>query len=153
MNAAEQYLKERLSRQSSSERKTFTSKPATSGTQRMVSLGAAYKRFWTRGTSNGRASRSEFWWMVLANTGTSWLLKTLAGAIPAFSVVYGLWHLPAIALTICLIVRRLHDTNHSGWWWWFVFVPIVGWVVLFVLMCAKSDPHSNRYGAVPNTEA
>lgn len=153
MNAAEQYLKEYLSRRSPSACNTFTSKPETSGAQRMVSLGTACKHFWTRGTSNGRASRSEYWWMVLANSGTGLLLAVVAGLIPALSIVYGLWHITAMALGICLTVRRLHDTNHSGWWWWFVFVPIIGWVILFVLMCTESNPHSNRYGPVPNTEA
>lgn len=49
--------------------------------------------------------------------------------------------LPMIAVT----VRRLHDTNHSGWWCFIIFVPLIGPLWLLLLMLTDSD-EENRYG-------
>jgi uncharacterized membrane protein YhaH (DUF805 family) len=45
-------------------------------------------------------------------------------------------------------VRRLHDTNRSGWWLLLVFVPL-GNIVLFVWFCMPSSPGPNRFGPSP----
>ncbi len=165
MNEAERYLKERLRQQHPSAQKEPDLTPIPSGPQRMVSMGTAWKYFWTRWTFQGRASRSEFWWAILAN----FLAFLMLGAVIGFllgiggasdrtldAIVAGLDWVVRIATFIpgtCLTVRRLHDTNHAWGWWFLVFVPIVGWIVLLVLLCMKSDSSSNRYGPVPNTEA
>lgn len=52
-------------------------------------------------TFSGRASRSEYWFF--------WLFCCAIGLIP---VVGLLTILPSMAVT----VRRLHDTDRSGWW-------------------------------------
>jgi uncharacterized membrane protein YhaH (DUF805 family) len=49
-----------------------------------------------------------------------------------------------LSLALCLpnwsvAVRRLHDSNRSGWW---VLVPIVAFVFLFF----KGDQSANRFG-------
>ena len=46
--------------------------------------------------------------------------------------------LPSLAVG----VRRLHDTDRSGWW---LIVPIVG----FVFLCFEGQPGPNRFGASP----
>ena len=51
---------------------------------------------------------------------------------------------PRIALT----VRRLHDTDHSGWWYFIAFVPFGSIVLLFFFLLAGT-PGPNRYGPVP----
>ena len=43
-------------------------------------------------------------------------------------------------------VRRLHDTNRSGWWILIALIPVLGWVWLFVLMLLKGDEGANNYG-------
>jgi uncharacterized membrane protein YhaH (DUF805 family) len=43
-------------------------------------------------------------------------------------------------------VRRLHDTNHSGWWLLIVLIPIIGAIVLILFLVQDSQPGENRYG-------
>ena len=53
--------------------------------------------------------------------------------------------LPSIAVTI----QRLHDIGRSGWWMLLVFVPIIGWIVLIVIYCIKSEAQPNKWGPEP----
>ena len=67
-------------------------------------------------------------------------------AIGPMGAVYTL---ATIIPSIAVGVRRLHDTNRSGWWSLLVLVPLIGWIILIV-WCAKSgDQEENRYGAAP----
>lgn len=43
-------------------------------------------------------------------------------------------------------VRRLHDTDRSGWWWLIAFVPIAGIITLIVFWCRPGTNGRNRYG-------
>lgn len=92
-------------------------------------------------TFDGRASRSEYWWFILfqflINLGASIIddsgmlnsLATLALFLPAFSVC----------------VRRLHDTDHSGWWS-LISITVIGIIPLFIWLVSMGDPMPNRYG-------
>ncbi len=53
--------------------------------------------------------------------------------------------LPGLGVT----VRRLHDTDKSGWWLLIAFVPLAGAVTLLVFMVLDSQPNENRYGPNP----
>ena len=91
----------------------------------------------------GRASRPEFWWFML-------FVVLVDAAVLAISHL--LWFLFALAVVLprlAVAVRRLHDTDRSGWWLLIGFVPIVGWIVLLVWYCQKSDPVANRFGPPP----
>ena len=58
---------------------------------------------------SGRAARPEFWWFAL----TAYVVYVIAGLIPGISwIVYPVLALLSLAVT----VRRLHDTDRSGWW-------------------------------------
>jgi uncharacterized membrane protein YhaH (DUF805 family) len=40
-------------------------------------------------------------------------------------------------------VRRLHDTNRSGWWLLIWFLPVVGLIILaFLLVQEGETPHT-----------
>lgn len=72
----------------------------------------------------GRAGRSEFWW---------WTLFTviLQAATSGFGdTVNGLASLAVLLPSLAVHVRRLHDTNRSGWW---MAAPIAGIVVVIVV--------------------
>ncbi|KAF1014009.1 MAG: Inner membrane protein YhaH [Stenotrophomonas maltophilia] len=103
---------------------------------------------------SGRASRSEFWLFQLFIMIVSiplYVLGFIAGytdsqalalASTCLSVVMWLtFVLPSLAVT----VRRLHDTDRSGWWLLLGLVPIVG-VVLLVFAVLPSTPGGNRFG-------
>ena len=53
--------------------------------------------------------------------------------------------LPSLAVT----VRRLHDTDRSGWWVLIAFVPSVGVIVLLVFMCLAGTSGGYPYGDDP----
>jgi uncharacterized membrane protein YhaH (DUF805 family) len=69
-----------------------------------------------------------------------------------FGYLLGLPFLYVVATAIpsfAKLVRRLHDTNHSGWWFLISVIPLVGSLILLVLMVRDSDPGENRFGPNP----
>ena len=101
---------------------------------------------------SGRARRSEYWWFALS-VFIVYLFASLlgravgAGVILADLVAIGLF-LPGLAVA----VRRLHDTDRSGWFYLISLIPLVGGIILIVFLCQGSSPGSNRFGPSP-TEA
>ena len=53
--------------------------------------------------------------------------------------------LPSLAVT----VRRLHDTNRSGWWVLITLIPYIGGIILLILLCLKGTEGDNRFGEDP----
>ncbi|WP_455430719.1 DUF805 domain-containing protein [Phytohabitans flavus] len=53
--------------------------------------------------------------------------------------------LPGLAVA----VRRLHDTDRTGWWVLIALVPIVGFIVLLVFFLMDGTPGPNRFGPSP----
>ncbi len=104
------------------------------------------------GRLQGRASRAEYWWLLLA----SWLVIIAVVALAAATQSTLVAMLAALAWIGCLIpiisvgVRRLHDTGRSGWWWLISFVPFGG-VAFLVFMLLPGDPMINRFGSPPVT--
>jgi uncharacterized membrane protein YhaH (DUF805 family) len=134
---------------------------------------------------SGRAPRAEYWWYALAIGIAAIVLSIVESLVGLRGMVFGvygpltvlLW-LGTIVPGIAVSVRRLHDTNRSGWWL-LLMVPyllvaimtamalaggglaalgvagllgIVGLVcaiVLLVFMVLPSTPGENRYGPNP----
>lgn len=99
-------------------------------------------------TFSGRTSRSGYWWFylfyVLVVIGTSIIDAAIKTPVLTGLAVLGLF-LPSLAI----LVRRLHDTDRSGWWVLISFVPLVGTIVLIVFACTASGP-PNKYGEGPD---
>lgn len=126
----------------------------------------------------GRASRSEFWWFLLATI----ILAFFVGLVTipltfipnAFYLITGAFALAMFSPTLAVIIRRLHDTGRSAWWslgfvlsviydlgaflsqpgFGTVLYPVgialrIYIVVLVVLMALPSNSGTNRYGADP----
>lgn len=51
---------------------------------------------------------------------------------------------------IALAIRRLHDTNRSGWWYLINFIPYIGALWFLVLSLLPSTPGPNLYGEHPD---
>jgi uncharacterized membrane protein YhaH (DUF805 family) len=104
---------------------------------------------------SGRARRKEYWYFVLFGTLISIVLMVADGIIGTFNPAVGIGMLGGIYTLVTLLpgiavmVRRLHDTNHSGWWAWIVFIPIVGIIVLMIFLASDSKPEENQYGISP----
>ena len=82
-------------------------------------------------TFTGRASRSEYWW---------WFLFYIIGTfvVSAFTRIYPLWDILLLVPNLAVGVRRMHDSDHSGWW---IICPIANFVLLFF----PSSPGANRF--------
>ncbi len=100
-------------------------------------------------TFAGRAQRSEFWWFILAVNIVAIALMIIESALWGFPVLYIIWVLGTIVPVVSAIVRRLHDTNRSGWWYWIALVPIVGGILLIVWAATKGTDGENDYGDDP----
>jgi ribosomal protein S27AE len=69
---------------------------------------------------SGRASRSEYWYFVLFT-----YLVSLVFAVTRISALSTLASLGLFLPSLGAGVRRLHDTNRSGWWLLFPIVNLV----------------------------
>lgn len=125
---------------------------------------------------NGRARRSEFWWYYLAVTIVETILyvalvvpglsaytaatmeaamagSTVAPAMPgSLTAGYLVVSLVGLALflpTLGASVRRLHDTDRSGFWVLLGLVPFVGVIILIVWWASNGTPGPNQYGPDP----
>lgn len=97
---------------------------------------------------SGRSRRKEYWMFILfqmlvyvalmvvgsmvgaaammATADTS-ALEGAGGAAIAIFAVYGLFSLAMLIPTIAVTVRRLHDTNRTGWWF---LAPLIPYAVM-----------------------
>ena len=94
----------------------------------------------------GRASRSEYWWFQLI-VSPSYLISTiLENEIGYFFLGITLFTLiPAISAG----VRRLHDTNRSGFFLLISFIPFIGGLVLLFFLIPVGTKGKNRFGPDP----
>jgi uncharacterized membrane protein YhaH (DUF805 family) len=117
----------------------------------------------------GRADRTEYWtWMIVrfavltglvllglvtvifadhrATGEAFWVsLNALGWIVPSFVLFFLATLLPDIAVS----VRRLHDTDRSGWWLlWMNIIPGLGFVLLIAFLL-ESDKGSNQFGENP----
>ena len=89
-------------------------------------------------SASGRATRAEFWWWAAFYL----LLQALLGD----STLGVLAVLGLLLPTITVLIRRLHDTDRSGWFAFIGFIPAVGAIILLVLLALPGTAGSNRYG-------
>ena len=94
----------------------------------------------------GRARRSEYWWFTLANIIAVFVLAILIAVADIFWVLYVIYGLALIIPSIAVTIRRLHDTDKSGWWILIALVPFVGGIILLVFMCIDSTRGTNQWG-------
>lgn len=89
-------------------------------------------------TFDGRASRPEYWWWFLFTVLASAAANIFSDKLSAlFSLVV---LLPSMAVG----VRRLHDTNRSGWFLLLWCIPVIGWLVLLV-WAVQEGKEPNRF--------
>ncbi|MCT7956222.1 DUF805 domain-containing protein [Laspinema palackyanum] len=98
---------------------------------------------------NGRARRKEYWMFVLFNFIVGFLLAIIEEVLGGItntdqSVLTAIYQLAVFIPTIAVSVRRMHDTNHSGWW---LIVPIAN----FIFTLEDGTPGVNEYGLDPKS--
>ncbi|NNU63617.1 MULTISPECIES: DUF805 domain-containing protein [Ochrobactrum] len=107
---------------------------------------------------SGRATRSQYWLFSLILFGmliVALMIDQVFGDTttdePA-GVITGLVYLAHLVPSIAVGVRRLHDTDRSGWWLLAVFVPLIGQLAVLIFMCLPSSPGRNRFDVAPGYE-
>ena len=85
---------------------------------------------------SGRAPRAEYWWFYLA-TIVAYIVATIIDSILGLDGTVGPYGVVVLVLMLALLipglaatVRRLHDTNRSGWW---ILIAIVPYFILGIL--------------------
>lgn len=115
---------------------------------------------------NGRARRMEYWVFSLINSLIMMIPIAIGFMITLIisndyyynqspiiigvivAVLYALaTFIPSLAVT----VRRLHDSDKSGFAYLFVLIPFVGGLILFILLLLDGSPGSNKYGQNPKS--
>lgn len=98
---------------------------------------------------SGRARRKEYWMFLLFNFLIAFGIGFFASFFGALahvnlgflSIIYTL---AIVVPSISVGVRRMHDTNRSGWW---LIVPLAGLVFLFF----NGNPNKNDFGPDPKS--
>jgi uncharacterized membrane protein YhaH (DUF805 family) len=87
----------------------------------------------------GRASRAEYWWIFVAAFLFAWpllLAETSEGTwFTILSFVY-------FILTL--------SVGKSGWSWLFIFIPVVGFILLMRWTTKEGSLEANKYGEPDN---
>tara|TARA_A100001011_G_scaffold309459_1_gene325601 strand:+ start:426 stop:833 length:408 start_codon:yes stop_codon:yes gene_type:complete len=111
-----------------------------------------------------RSSRSEYWWatlfVTLASIPVGFIIGFVIGILfltagfseTTMEIVVGIVMLPIqifiIIASTCLVIRRLHDVDKSGWWYLIIFT-IIGIIPLLIWYCSKGTDGENRFGKDP----
>ena len=104
-------------------------------------------------TFTGRASRSEYWWWFLAMLLFNLFLRVIDCAVFGVEVFDGqtggpLAMVAALALllpNLAVAVRRLRDTDRSGWWILILLIPIIGYLIFLYWLVQPSHEGENRF--------
>jgi uncharacterized membrane protein YhaH (DUF805 family) len=96
----------------------------------------------------GRASLSAYWWYALALFIVDMVLEVFSVAIGSFPltmlIVLVMFVVGLSSLSVA--VRRLHDSDKSGWLLLLGLIPFLGGIVVLVLMLLPGTPNQNRFG-------
>ena len=108
---------------------------------------------------DGRASRSAYWWWALFVFIVGIVANVLDGVFglqqfrefngqmyAAGGVISGIATLALLLPNLSVTIRRLHDTDRSGWWWFIVIIPVIGWIIYLYFMIARGTPGPTRFG-------
>ncbi|MBU1020409.1 MAG: DUF805 domain-containing protein [Firmicutes bacterium] len=82
----------------------------------------------------GKSTVREYWMPVLIGI----IISIIFGILGRFGQsIAGLYNLAVLVPTIALFIRRMHDTGRSGWYWLWLFLPIVGWIIVLLALIQK----------------
>ena len=90
---------------------------------------------------SGRASRSEYWWFVLAQ------MLVVMGASIVSDTLGALVMLALLVPSCAAAARRLHDAGRSGWWQLLTLIPLIGALVVLYWLVQPSEPGTNDFSA------
>src|SRR5258708_7708452 len=95
---------------------------------------------------NGRARRKEYWMFFLFNLIVAFVIG-FVGALfgDREGLIGNIYSVAGLIPGIAVGVRRMHDTDHSGWW---ILVPFAN----LVFACQEGHLGDNRFGPNPKAD-
>jgi len=106
------------------------------------SIQTCYKKFFD---FSGRASKSEYWWFQLYNAIIYVLTFVFQGDL---ALLFSILVIANIIPTYAAAVRRIHDSDKSGWMVLIAVIPLIG-LYIFVLLLQDGSKGKNRFGPKP----
>lgn len=103
----------------------------------------------------GRARRKEYWYYFLFNfliITALLLVDNLLGTLDqeaGMGLLSGIYALAVLIPGIAVAVRRLHDSDRTGWWVLIALIPIIGPIILIFFLIQDSNKGENRFGPNP----
>jgi uncharacterized membrane protein YhaH (DUF805 family) len=111
-----------------------------------------YMQVWKKyAVFTGRAHRTEYWMFVLFNLIISIGLALVEVMLMQVtntnqSILSNIYSLAVLIPSVAVGIRRMHDTDRSGWW---VIVPIAN----IVFAATEGTRGDNRFGPDPKGAA
>ncbi len=102
----------------------------------------------------GRARRKEYWIFIVFNMFFSLVLSQADQMLGFYDAKMGIGTLGVIYAaavflpTLAVTVRRIHDTDRSGWWALLGVVPL-GVIARLILQAFDGTKGDNRFGPDP----
>jgi len=103
---------------------------------------------------NGRSRRAEFWYFYMVHMLIIIGMAMIGPRINIGFYIVGIavYTVLTVIPTLAVTIRRLHDTEKSGWWYFISFIPIVGSIILIVFLATEGTYGTNLYGEDPKEE-
>lgn len=102
-----------------------------------------------------RAPRAEYWWFYLLFV-VAYLVAMIVDSVIGTDKAAGPYGIVTLVVSLGLLipslaagVRRLHDTDRSGWWLLIALIPLLGAIVLLVFFVSQGTRGDNRFGPDP----
>lgn len=94
----------------------------------------------------GRARRKEYWLYTLAIFITIIIAMILDNILGTGFLLYAIVVLGTFLPSLAVGIRRLHDTNRSGWWYLICLIPLIGPILLIIWLASETTREPNQWG-------
>ena len=90
----------------------------------------------------GRARRKEYWYFLLVSMIIIIALTIIESILDKGEILSSIYNLAIFIPSLAVGIRRMHDTDRSGWW---MLLPIVN----IVFLAQEGQQVTNKYGLNP----
>ena len=95
---------------------------------------------------SGRARRKEYWFFTLVQFIILDIAQIIDAILSTDFVFYAIATLALFIPSLAAAVRRLHDTDRSGWWLLIALLPLIGTILLIIWLATETKPENNQWG-------
>ncbi len=99
---------------------------------------------------DGRVSKNDFWNYFIAMFVIGLVIGGVLSVLGrAGQIISSLYSLAVLFPTLGMCIRRMHDTDKSGWYYLVNLIPCIGWILFLMQAWKDGNPAENEYGPVP----